>query len=312
MKTAYEQVPSVCPECGSRKIIQDDGSGETVCGRCGLVIAEPNISAGPEWRAFTQTEKETRTRVGLPPSFLIHDKGLSTMMGPVYRDVYGRRIPQENRSQLLRLRKLNIRSRIHYSEDTNLIKAMSDLNSIAGKLHIPSIVQERAALIYRKALKKGVVRGRSISSMVAASIYAACRLTQTTRTLEEVERYSSIGKKDIARCYRFLLKELNLRTPVPKAQLRVPKIASGVELSESTQRKAIEILKEAERLRITGGKAPMGMAAAALYLACLMNGETRTQKMIAESAGVTEVTIRNRYMELKRLLDLDMLKLERG
>jgi len=312
MKTAYEQVPSVCPECGSRKIIQDDGSGEVICGRCGLVIAEATVNTEPEWRAFTQTEKETRTRVGLPPSFLIHDKGLSTMMGPVYRDVYGRRIPQENRSQLLRLRKLNIRSRIHYSEDKNLVQAMSDLNVLAGKLHIPSIVQERAALIYRKALKKGVVRGRSISSMVAASLYAACRLTQTTRTLEEVERYSSIDKKDIARCYRFLLKELNLRTPVPKAQLRVPKIASGVELSENTQRKAIEILKEAERLRITGGKAPMGMAAAALYLACMMNGETRTQKMIAESAGVTEVTIRNRYMELKRLLDLDMLKLERG
>jgi len=312
MKMAYEQVPSVCPECGSRKIIQDGGSGEVICGRCGLVIAEATVNTEPEWRAFTQTEKETRTRVGLPPSFLIHDKGLSTMIGPVYRDAYRRMIPQENRSQLLRLRKLNTRSRIHYSEDTNLIKAMSDLNSIAGKLHIPSIVQERAALIYRKALKKGVVRGRSISSMVAASLYAACRLTQTTRTLEEVERYSSIDKKDIARCYRFLLKELNLRTPVPKAQLRVPKIASGVELSESTQRKAIEILKEAERLRITGGKAPMGMAAAALYLACLMNGETRTQKMIAESAGVTEVTIRNRYMELKRLLDLDMLKLERG
>jgi len=75
---------------------------------------------------------------------------------------------------------------------------------------------------------------------------------------------------------------------------------------------AIEILEEAERLKITVGKAPMGMAAAALYLACVMNGENRTQKVLAEASGVTEVTIRNRYMDLKRSLDLDRLKPERG
>ncbi len=141
------------------------------------------------------------------------------------------------------------------------------------------MIQERAALIYRKALKKGVVRGRSISFMVAASIYVACRMTQTPRTLEEVARHSSIDKKNIARCYRLLLKEFNLRAPVPRAKLRVPKIASEVELSENTQRKAIDILEEAERLKIAVGKAPMGMAAAALYLACMVNGETRTQSI---------------------------------
>ncbi|GAH26756.1 unnamed protein product, partial [marine sediment metagenome] len=129
-------------------------------------------------------------------------------------------------------------------------------------------------------------------------------------TLEEVARHSPLDKKDIARCYRFLLKALNLRTPVPNARLRVPKIASEVDLGEETQRMALEILGEAERLKITGGKAPMGMAAAALYLASVMNGETRTQNMLAEASGVTEVTIRNRYKELKRLLDQGMLNLK--
>lgn len=141
--------------------------------------------------------------------------------------------------------------------------------------------------------------------MVLASLYVACRMTQTPRTLEEVARHSHLDKKEIARCYRLLLKELNLCAPVPKAQLRVPKIASEVELGEETQRMAIDILGEAERLKITGGKAPMGMAAAALYLACVMNGENRTQKVLGEASGVTEVTIRNRYKELKRVLDPD-------
>jgi len=139
--------------------------------------------------------------------------------------------------------------------------------------------------------------------MALASLYASCRLTQTPRTLEEVASHSHLDKKEIARCYRLLLKKLNLRTPVPNAKLRVPKIASEVKLSEKTQRKAIEIIGEAERLRITVGKDPMGMAASALYLACRMNGEICTQKMLAKASGVTEMTIRTRYQELKRRLD---------
>ncbi len=305
MKTTYEQIPSLCPECGSRKIIQDNGSGETVCEGCGLVIADPTIDTGPEWRAYTPKEWKKRARVGLPLSLSISDKGLSTAIGLTNRDARGKNIPRNTRDMMFRLRKWNKRTRIDAYENRNLSQAMSELQKISEKLHIPSIVRERAALIYRKALRKGIIRGRSILSMVLASLYAACRLTQTPRTLEEVAHHSTYDKKEISRCYRLLLKELNLRAPVPKAKLRVPKIASVVELSENTQRKAIEILEEAERLKMTGGKAPMGMAAAALYLACVMNGENRTQKNIAHAAGVTEVTIRNRYKDLKRRLDPD-------
>ena len=312
MKITDDQSPSVCPECGSRKIIQDCGSGETVCEGCGLVIAESTIDPGPEWVAYTQNEKKTRTRVGRPMSFSVHDKGLSTMIGPIGRDAMGRRIPRDTRDKMFRLRKWNKRSMRTASENRNLSQAMSELQKISEKLHVPSIVRERAALIYRKALKMGVVRGRSISSMVLASLYVACRMTQTPRTLEEVAHHSPSHKKDIARCYRLLIKEFNLRAPMPKPKHRIPTIASEVKLSENTQRKAIEILEEAERRMITGGKDPMGMAAAALYIACVMNGEKRTQKEIAQASGSTEVTIRNRYKDLQRSLDLGMLKPERG
>ena len=312
MKTTYEQAPYLCPECGSSKIIQDGGSGETVCEVCGLVIAEPTIDTGPEWRAYSPKEGKNRTRVGLPSSFSIPDKGLSTMIGPIGLDAMGKSIPRDTRDKMYRLNRWNNRSMRDASENRNLSQALRELQKTSEKLNVPSIVQERAALIYRKAFKMGFVRGRSIASMVLASLYASCRLTQTPRTLEEVASHSHLDEKEIARCYRFLLKKLNLRTPVPKAKLRVPKIASEVKLSENTQRKAIDILGEAERLKITGGKDPMGLAAAALYLACVMNGENRTQKMLAEASGVTEVTIRNRYKDLKRLLDLDMVKPERG
>jgi len=305
MKKTYEQASSLCPECGSRKIIQDGGSGETVCEGCGLVIAEPTIDTGPEWRAFNPKEWKNRVRVGLPLSFSFPDTGLSTVIGSLGRDALGKRIPRDTQDKMFRLKRWNKRSMREASDDRNLSQAMGELQKISDKLFIPYIVQERAALIYRKALKRGFIRGRSILSMVLASLYVACRMTHTPRTLEEVARHSHLDKKEIARCYRLLLKELNLCAPVPKAQLRVPKIASEVELGEETQRMAIDILGEAERLKITGGKAPMGMAAAALYLACVMNGENRTQKVLGEASGVTEVTIRNRYKELKRVLDPD-------
>jgi len=303
MKTAYEQTPALCPECGNSKMIQDSGSGETVCGVCGLVITDTTIDTGPEWRAYTHMEKKKRNRAGLPLSFTLHDKGLSTMIGPIGRDASGKRIPRDTMSKMFRLNRWNNRSTINASENRNLAQALRELQKISEKLHIPSIVQERAALLYRKALRNGLVRGRSISSMVLASVYLSCRMTQTPRTLEDFARHSHFNKKKIARCYRVLLTELNLRAPVPKPQIRIPKIASKVNLSERTQRKAIEIIEEAERLKITMGKDPMGMAAAALYIACVMNEERRTQKDLADASGVTEVTIRNRYKEMKNLLD---------
>jgi len=287
-------------------MVHDDDSGEIICRNCGLVVKESLINDGPEWRAFTPSEKESRSRVGVPLSFAVHDKGLTTVIGRIGKDAYGRSIPLNTKLQMLRLRKWQIRSRVHSSTDRNLAQAMAELDRLCDKLHIPANIKERAAVIYRKALDSGLVRGRSISAIAAASLYAACRITQTPRTLREIARQSPIEKKDIARCYRLMLKDLNLQMPKPDAQLRVPKIAAKIGVGERTQQAAVEILRRAEKIRTTAGKDPMGLAAAALYIACVMNNEKRTQKIIADAAGVTEVTIRNRYKGLKDALGLDV------
>lgn len=306
MKVLGEMVPPFCRECGGRDLVWDQDSGEVICRKCGLVIAEPTVNTEPEWRAFTKSEYETRSRVGLPPSFSIHDKGLSTMIGPVYKDAGGKMIPQETKLRMLRLRRWQTRSIVNGSEDRNLAQAMSELDRLTDRLHVPRAVKEQAAVIYRRTLKEGLIRGRSILTMVAASLYAALRVTRMPMTLNEIARVSTFDEKDISRCYRILIRELNLHMPVQRAQLNVPRIASEVEVGEETQRKAIEILGEADRLKLTVGKDPMGLAASALYMACVMNGENRTQKVLAEAADVTEVTIRNRYTELKRVLNLDI------
>jgi len=306
MNTTHEQASSVCPECGGRNLINDRESGEVVCGGCGLVMAESTVNTEPEWRAFTTNEHESRSRVGLPPSLSISDKGLSTMIGPIYRDAKGKMIPQEARYRIIRLRNWHKRSTVNGSEERNLSRAMRELVGFTDRLHASRAVKEQAADIYRRALKEGIIRGRTISTVMAASLYMAYRITRTPMTLSDIASKNSIDKKDLARCYRLLLRELNIRVPIQKAQFSVSKVASKAELGEETQRKAVEILGEADRLKITVGKDPMGLAAAALYLACIMNGERRTQKVIAEAAGVTEVTIRNRYKELEKALNLDM------
>ena len=295
-----------CPECGSTNLIQDFDTGEIICGSCGLVIREQEMDKGPEWRAFTQEEKESRSRVGVPTSFSVHDKGLSTAISHVDRDAFGRKLPLSTRLQMWRLRKWQIRSRVHSSIDRNLAQAMAELDRLSDKVHIPSAVKERAAVIYRKALDKGLVRGRSIAAIAAAALYAACRATKTPRTLREIAEASLVDKKDVARCYRLLLRELEVQMPIADPLVYVSKIAEKTGISGKTQGLAIEILREAKKRGAVAGKDPMGLAAAALYIACLKNNEKKTQKDIAEAAGVTEVTVRNRYKTLKRQLGLEI------
>jgi len=294
----------VCQNCGSRNIIVDGDSGEKICSKCGLVVSDSMLSKGPEWRAFNMTERESRSRVGMPLSFSIHDKGLSTMIGTVERDAFGRKVPTKTKFKMLRLKRWHLRSNYQSSEARNLSIAMTELSRLCDKLHLPKPVKEMAAVIYRKAFDRGLVRGRSIAGISAGSLYAACRSTGTPRRLGELAKYSTLSKKDLARSYRLLVKELNLQMPIPKAQYRVPKIAAKADIGEKTQQKAVEILRKAEELKVTAGKDPMGLAAAALYIACIMNDDKRTQKIIASAAGVTEVTIRNRYKGLKEDLGL--------
>jgi transcription initiation factor TFIIB len=294
----------VCPECSGTNLIHDRDTGETICGDCGLVVYEQMLDKGPEWRAFTQEEKASRSRVGMPTSYSIHDKGLSTTISQVDRDAMGRKLPLSTRLQMWRLRKWQIRSRVHSSVDRNLSQAMSELERLSSKVSITPSLKEKAALIYRKALDKGLVRGRSINAIASAALYAACRESGTPRTLRDIAEASLVDRKDVARCYRLLLQELHFSMPVADSLTYVSKIAEKNQISGKTQGTAIKILADAKKKRFASGKDPMGLAAAALYIACLLNDEKVTQKDIAEAAGVTEVTVRNRYKALKRQLNL--------
>jgi len=295
-----------CPECGSEELIEDYELGEVVCSSCGLVIKVYSINNGPEWRTFSIDDHESRSRVGAPLSYSIHDKGLSTVINRVNRDAVGRKLPLHIRIKMLRLRKWQIRSRIHSSIERNLSQAMAEIDRLSDKIYVPGSIKEKAALVYRKALEKGLVRGRSISAIAAASLYAACRLTETPRTIKEIASVSLAKEKDVARCYRLLVRELELKMPIADPIRCVPKIACRLNISEKIQQVAVEILHECQRRQIASGKDPMGLASAAIYIALCLDKKRRTQKEIAEVAGVTEVTIRNRCAGLREALGIDV------
>ncbi|HEC86701.1 MAG TPA: transcription initiation factor IIB [Thermoplasmatales archaeon] len=296
-----------CPECGSTHLTRDYARGELVCEDCGLVIDENFIDQGPEWRAFDSEQKEKRARVGAPLTYTIHDKGLSTVIGWKNKDSYGKSIPTRSRAQLYRLRKWQRRIRVSNATERNLAVALSELDRMASSMGLPRNVRETAAMIYRKAVIKNLIRGRSIEGVAAAALYAACRQCGVPRTLDEIADASRVSRKEIGRTYRFIARELGLKLMPTSPQDYISRFCSELKLSGDVQAKAIEILKDAADKELTSGRGPTGVAAAAIYIASILCGERRTQREVADVAGVTEVTIRNRYKELAERLDIDII-----
>lgn len=295
-----------CPECGSTRLMRDYECAEIVCMDCGYVIAAKLADRGPEWRAFNNEQRAKRARVGAPLTFTIHDKGLSTMIDWHDRDIYGKRLSPGQKAQIYRLRKWQRRIRVSDATERNLAFALSEISKIANSLSLPKNILETASVIYRKAVKERLIRGRSIQGVTAAAIYVACRQCGLARTLEEVAQASNINKKEVGRSYRFLVKELDYFIPPLKPSQYVTKFSNQLGMQGKVEEIAHKILATAKELKLTSGRGPTGIAAAASYIASVLTGERKTQREIAEIAQVTEVTIRNRYKELVERLQFVM------
>ena len=299
-----KQMVSVrCPECGSTDLILDSDMGEYVCSRCGLVLEEDIPSQEAEWRAFTPQERDSRARAGTPTDYSHYDKGLSTVIR-VEKDAAGRPLSPNVKQQMWRLRRWQTRSKVHASQSRNLMLAMSELQRLSDILHMPSSVHDMAAIIYRKALNEGLVRGRSIGGMVAGSLYASVRFTKVPRTLKEIAEASQRNQKEIARSYSVIVRNLDMRMPVDDPTYYVTKVAEKAKVSSDVEGLAINLMNEAKRRYATTGKDPSGLAAAIIYLSARMLKEKATQAQLAKAANVTEVTVRNRKRDLMKSLSL--------
>ena len=293
-----------CSECGGNRFIRDYETGESVCIKCGYVINEKMEDMGPEWRAFNNEQREKRIRVGAPLTFTIHDKGLSTIIDWRDKDTYGKTLPQNECAKVYRLRKWQQRSRVSNATERNLAFALSELSKMSSALNLPKNILETASVIYRKAVNLQLIRGRSIQGVTSAAIYMACRQCGVARTLDDVAKVSLVGRKEIGRSYRFMIKELNTFVPPSAASHYISRFSNQLGLVGNAETIAIRILSIAKTLRLTSGRGPLGIAAAATYIASTLVNDRRTQRELAEQANVTEVTIRNRYKELIQRLSI--------
>jgi transcription initiation factor TFIIB len=286
-----------CPEC-SGKLVQDDEHGETVCQDCGLVVEEGSVDRGPEWRAFDSQEKDEKSRVGAPTTNMMHDKGLSTNIDWRDKDAYGNALGAKQRKKMQRLRKWNERFRTRDSKERNLKQALGEIDRMASALGLPENVRETASVIYRRALDENLLPGRSIEGVSTASVYAAARQAGVPRSLDEITDVSRVEKSEIARTYRYVVRELGLEVQPADPESYVPRFVSSLGLSEEAERRARELLQNAKEQGVHSGKSPVGLAAAAVYAAALLTNEKTTQAAVSEVADISEVTIRNRYHEL--------------
>ncbi len=290
-----------CPECGGINLFWNKEKGEIICKDCGLVVEDKMVDFSQEWRDFDSEEGDKRRRSGAPMTYTQYDQGLGTEVG-IKSDL--RNLNKKERNKFFRLRKWQYR--ISTAIERNLKLALAELKRVASYLKLPKSVEEEAARIYTLAVQRGLVRGRSMESVVAGALYAACRRHEVPRTLDELSEASGIEKKEIGRTYRFVTRELGIKIMPSNPSDYIARFASALKLSPETQSKAVEILDMAQDAELTSGRGPTGIAAASLYVSSLMHGEKRTQREVADVAGVTEVTIRNRYKEL-----LDKLELEK-
>jgi transcription initiation factor TFIIB len=286
-----------CPECGGQ-LNADTSHGETVCQDCGLVVDEDEIDHGPEWRAFDSKEKDEKSRVGAPTTNMMHDKGLSTNIGWQDKDAYGNSLSSRQREKMQRLRTWNERFRTRDSKERNLKQALGEIDRMASALGLPENVRETASVIYRRALDDDLLPGRSIEGVATSSLYAAARQAGTPRSLDEIANVSRVDKDEIARTYRYVVRELKLEIQPADPGSYVPRFASDLGLSDESERRARKLLKNAKEEGVHSGKSPVGLAAAAVYAASLLTNEKVTQSEVSDVANISEVTIRNRYHEL--------------
>ncbi|MDP8941965.1 MAG: transcription initiation factor IIB [Thermoproteota archaeon] len=297
------QTSITCSICNnnSGQIITDTESGEIICRNCGMVMLDNVQETRPEWRSFTTDDaNNTRSRTGMPTSLARHDKGLATMIGRANKDASGQVLDAAMRTTMERLRTWDFRTQAHTSTDRNLRQAFSELDRLKDKLGLPDSVIEKTAYIYRKVQERGLVRGRTISSVLAAAAYIACREMGMSRTLDDIAHLNNIKHKELARTFRLLVLELDLKVPMIDPMKCVVKVANKAKLSEKTKRQAMNIMHNIIKSGVSAGKDPMGLAGSVIYMSSINTGETITQMDIADAAGVTEVTIRNRYKDIKK------------
>lgn len=278
-----------CPECEGQ-LRSDDC--ETVCTQCGLVVDEHAIDPGPEWRSFDDDDTNPE-RTGAPLTRSRHDRGLSTEIGRSTR-VKGRK-----RRQFARMRRQHKRSKVRSKAERNRIYAFTEIRQLVSTLDLPTHIRDRACVLFESAQDADLLQGRSIEGFAAAAVYATCRTDNVSRTLPEIAEAAKATRDELDVGYDAMNRELGLPTGPIDPREYLARFASKLDAPDRVERQARELAGEARERGIDTGRNPGGVAAACLYTAARQCDADYTQQEAADAAGVTPVTVRRTYVELR-------------
>ena len=294
----FEEIFRKCVQnsCNNGPLVTDIETGEVMCESCGIVFAEKTTEIGPEYHIFTKGDYVTNSRVGPKLKLSFNDMGLSTVIDSDDTDSTGKRLSAKIKSEFSRLRKWDMHSKSKKNRKFN--EPFILLDALRSKLNLSEPIVEKSAHMYRKASSHNLIKGRNKSILISAAVYAACRYTDTPRTLKDVADAANVKRKNLQKAYRFLIKNLKITLNTYEPIDFITRLSTCVGVQEKTRLDAIDLLIKARKMELTSGKNPIGMASAALYFSCVNNNEHITQAQIAEASGVTSVTVRNRYKNL--------------
>ncbi|HEX2305435.1 MAG TPA: transcription initiation factor IIB [Nitrososphaeraceae archaeon] len=290
-----------CNQCQNYTLVLDVLSSEYVCSTCGCVSNEKIYNNDLTY--FEKGEYKDKSSIGMPESLTVSHKGLSTLIGLNDIDGRGKMLDPVQKETIQRLRTWNSRSQLNDSISRNLDKALKYLNNFGDKLYLSAAVMENAAYIYRKAAMRKLAKGRSTVSLVAASIYAACREISIPKTISDIAYVCNIPSKEIMSHYKLILKELSLKIPVIQGIDYVTLISNRLKLTEKTKREALRIFSLVQHSRISIGKNPRAFAGAIIYIASQDCNEFLRQVEVCQVADISTVSLRKRCKEIKTILD---------
>jgi transcription initiation factor TFIIB len=287
-------------------MITDVESGEIICNQCGIVVERGLEDTTKIWHKAEDDKIDTRN--GNPSSLTLYDQGLTTLIGNTNRDASGNIINSMMVTRLNKMRYQDKRSQINTSA-RYLIRAFRQLDSLKDKMNLPHAVIEKTAYIYRKVQEAGLVRGRKVNTVLGASLYIACREFEIPRTLREISSINNEKYRETSRVYRQIVLHLGKQVPQVDLFRYLEKVGRKANLDEKNIRDALKLMKKVQDAGLSAGKEPMGIVGAVIYLSLPKSEENIqkriiTQAVIADAAGVSEVTIRNVYKEIEKKLSL--------
>lgn len=297
------EIPT-CTECSSTSLMDDEERGETVCQSCGIVVADQMVDMGPETTRTTYEDKMGLARASGTTTYSQHDLGLTTKIASTGKDAGGNSIGSEMATTIRRIDKWNTRVRVTSNDERRLVGMLTRLGEVCRGMKFPENVLETASIIYRN-LDAKAVKGRHIDSMAAATVYLACQRCEVVRSLEDICR-SFCDPADVrpktklaAKYYRDMrLSAESVPATSVTMDRRISQIANITRTDPRVERLALKISDMTRSGGFAGGKTPQGIAAAYLYVASILRGQSVLQRDISTVAQVTEVTIRARCKDL--------------